>query len=402
MKKQYLLLLRILLGILIVANMAIIFAFSSQNYEKSSQTSNTVITGIISADRIPEKEQERIDFMLSRRKIAHMLEFGSLGALTYLFLLTWKRGMYLKYLASILFTTIYAASDEIHQLFVDGRSGLAADVFVDASGALISCTVILAVCFLFRHESQPIKTTVYTLPAPVEDMKGMTLAVAADLHGNDPTLPLQALAAASPDLILIPGDLMDDKMLCDPNHSGYAFLRACADMAPTYYSLGNHEIACYHKGNPWRHPTPIPVPPEAKERIAQTGAILLDNEMVTAKGLTICGLTSGINKAENRPHAEVLQKFAEADGARLLLCHHPEYFVPYIRETDIELTVSGHAHGGQWRFFGRGVYSPGQGILPKYTAGVLDGRCVISRGMGNHTRIPRICNQPELVIVKLV
>ena len=61
--------------------------------------------------------------------------------------------------------------------------------------------------------------------------------------------------------------------------------------------------------------------------------------------------------------------------------------------------MSGHAHGGQWRIFGRGVYAPGQGIFPKYTSGVIDGRCVISRGLSNHTHVPRIFNPPELVMV---
>ena len=108
----------------------------------------------------------------------------------------------------------------------------------------------------------------------------------------------------------------------------------------------------------------------------------------------------GINGDQNEPNAEVLRHFAALGGVKLLLCHHPEYFMPYIRRTDIALTVCGHAHGGQWRFFGRGVYAPGQGLLPRYTAGVIENRCVISRGLGNHTRIPRICNRPELVIIQ--
>jgi predicted MPP superfamily phosphohydrolase len=67
----------------------------------------------------------------------------------------------------------------------------------------------------------------------------------------------------------------------------------------------------------------------------------------------------------------------------------------------MDLIVCGHAHGGQWRLFGRGVYAPGQGLFPKYTSGVLDGVCVISRGLGNHTRVPRIFNPPELVLISL-
>lgn len=202
-------------------------------------------------------------------------------------------------------------------------------------------------------------------------------------------------------MILIPGDLSDDICLADPKNAAYDFLKRCAEIAPTYYSLGNHEIACYHRGNPWRHPVPVPLSEEVRSRIESTGAILLDNACVHVGEVTVCGLTSGINRKLNQPNEEILNGFANEKGFRILLCHHPEYYVPHIAKTDIELTVCGHAHGGQWRFFGRGVYAPGQGIFPKHTAGVIEDRCFVSRGLGNHTWIPRIFNAPELVMIDL-
>ena len=64
-----------------------------------------------------------------------------------------------------------------------------------------------------------------------------------------------------------------------------------------------------------------------------------------------------------------------------------------------DLVLCGHAHGGQWRIFGRGVYAPDQPLFPKYTSGVLENRCVISRGIGNHTHSPRIFNAPEVLMI---
>ena len=125
----------------------------------------------------------------------------------------------------------------------------------------------------------------------------------------------------------------------------------------------------------------------------------MDNESQPWEGLRICALSSGINGRENKPNAQALASFTKESGYRILLCHHPEYYVPYIKDTEIELTVCGHAHGGHWRWFGKGIYAPGQGLFPKFTAGIHDGRCIISRGLGNHTWIPRICNNPELVIL---
>ena len=67
---------------------------------------------------------------------------------------------------------------------------------------------------------------------------------------------------------------------------------------------------------------------------------------------------------------------------------------------DIDLTVSGHAHGGQWRFLGRGVYAPDQGLFPKYTSGLHENRLVISRGVANSVPlVPRFFNPCEVVTV---
>ena len=244
------------------------------------------------------------------------------------------------------------------------------------------------------------KTTYYQLRLPSLPRK-MKLAVAADLHNNPFDTAIRSIKNEAPDMILIPGDLMDDMELRLPSSRGYEFLRLCASIAPTYYSIGNHEIACYHKGNPWRKPTPRPLDTECIKRIAETGAILLDNASQTTDGITVCGLSSGINGADNFPDHTALSQFASAEGFRILLCHHPEYYRTHLKETNIDLIVSGHAHGGHWRVFGQGIYSPGQGLFPKDTCGILDGRCIISRGLGNHTWIPRIFNPTELVILEL-
>ena len=227
----------------------------------------------------------------------------------------------------------------------------------------------------------------------------LRIAVVADLHGEGHQAVVEALRQERPDMILIPGDLMEDDQLANEQASGYALLREAAEIAPTFYSLGNHEIGCYHSGNPLNHPIPKLPSKQVCEAIAKTGAVLLQNEIVEHNGITVCGLTSGINGKTSVPDQQTLDRLAATKGFRVLLCHHPEYYIPYIQKTDIDLTVCGHAHGGQWRIFGRGIYSPGQGLFPKYTAGVIDQRCVISRGLGNHTWIPRIFNRRELVMI---
>lgn len=410
-KKRKLIWWRVILALLILLNMAVIYAFSAQPGQKSDATSDKISSTILEAvDKdyhdLPERKQARRMVRLANplRKIAHLAEFGSLGGLVFLFLLTWRGRIYRRYFASLLFAFAYACSDELHQVIIADRGAQFSDVMLDFYGAVICCTLILLIA-LHRYGRgrmliEGMKITRYSIEgAPVED--GLRVAVAADIHGCEHDVVLDALRAESPDIILIPGDLMNHQSVCDPTDAGYAFLSACAAIAPTYYSLGNHEMACYHSGNPRRCQTPKPFDAQIRERIAHTGAVLLENDCVRVDGLCVCGLTTGLNGRENRPDAKALERFASEAGYRILLCHHPEYFEPYIKPTDIELTVCGHAHGGQWRIFGRGVYAPGQGLFPKYTSGVVDGRCVISRGLGTHTVIPRIFNRPELVVLEI-
>ena len=404
-------LIRCLLGVLIVLNMVAIFAFSAQPGAESNSTSEKLSGALLEnfVDGFSDLSTRKQEILLVRignpiRKMAHMIEFCSLGMLTFLFLLTWRGRIYTRYFASLSFVFFYAATDEIHQLFVPLRGARFSDVLVDLGGAMIGCTVVLLIAWrYYKKRGMPIEhlqVTRYRLQTDRE-LSSLRIAVASDLHGNEHTCVLEALCAEQPDLILIPGDLMGDRALRNFDNRGYQFLRACASIAPTYYSLGNHELACSHKGNPWRHPTPRQLDEEIRERIAETGVTLLENSCIQHGKLTICGLSSGINGRENKPDSVALQEFSQVGGYRILLCHHPEYFMPYIKKTGIELTVCGHAHGGHWRILGHGVYAPGQGLFPKYTAGVLEERCVISRGLGNHTIIPRICNRPELVIVEL-
>ena len=407
--KAPLLAVRLLLLILILANMSLIFMLSHQDASQSGETSKQITTAIAQTtvqnfDKMEPAEQTKIidELNIPVRTLAHMAEFGLLGALSLLLLLTWQGPIPLKHLGSIVFVFLYACADEWHQKQVSGRAAEWKDVGFDTLGAVIGTLAILLLYFLImkarRSKVSTVKTTRYALTA---DDKGLQLrlAVASDLHGMGHKRVLRILQAEKPDLILIPGDLMEDIQLADPTDAGYEFLRSCAHIAPTYYSLGNHETGCYHKGKPWSKPTKKPLPPHTKEYVAATGAILLDDEICTRDGLTICGLTSGLDGKINQPNLSLLKELDERDGFHILLCHHPEYFMPYIQKTGIELTVSGHAHGGQWRLFGQGAFAPGQGILPKYTSGVLENRCVISRGIGNHTIYPRIFNTPEVVMI---
>ena len=134
-------------------------------------------------------------------------------------------------------------------------------------------------------------------------------------------------------------------------------------------------------------------------KIKESGVNLLLDEYVIYDGIAFGGLASGLVRDNGEPDVEFLHRFANLQEPKVLICHHPEYYTKYIKKLSIDLIVSGHAHGGQWRFFGRGVFAPGQGLFPKYTSGVYDDRLVVSKGLKKTTIPPRIFNKPEVVII---
>lgn len=212
----------------------------------------------------------------------------------------------------------------------------------------------------------------------------MSFAIAADLH----SAPFEDVIPdfRSCDAVLIPGDLVDRHRRNNDNAA--KFLKEIPQIRPLFYAIGNHE-------RKYRH---------AKEWIAairNSGAILLDNESREFRGIRIGGVSSSASKI---PDTEFLDRFENENGFRLLMCHHPEMYRDYIRGRNIDFTICGHAHGGQIQISGRGIYAPGQGLLPKLTHGLYDdGKVIVSRGMTNGAkpRIPRIGNPCELIILKL-
>ncbi|MGN1195079.1 MAG: VanZ family protein [Acutalibacteraceae bacterium] len=140
--------LRSVIAVLLVADMALIFAFSAQKAEQSDNTSTGFIQvlaeifypGFESLDE--EKQQsvvESLQFVV--RKAAHITEYASLGVLLCAFAFTF--GMKLRnFLLSFLFGVFYAGTDEFHQLFVEGRSCQFSDVLVDSCGVIIGMAVM--------------------------------------------------------------------------------------------------------------------------------------------------------------------------------------------------------------------------------------------------------------------
>lgn len=142
---------RIILAILIIINCITIFNFSSQQAEKSSNTSGKVVDVVMQKiykkANISKQEEMSLRDKITTvvRKSAHFSIYTCLGILSFLFVNTYDISKKKKILFTICFCLIYACSDEFHQLFVSGRSGEIRDVCIDTCGATFGTLIVIGV-----------------------------------------------------------------------------------------------------------------------------------------------------------------------------------------------------------------------------------------------------------------
>ena len=233
---------------------------------------------------------------------------------------------------------------------------------------------------------------------------GYRIAHISDLHntemGKENERLLRMLKEAEPDMIAITGDLIDCRRT--DMEVALQFTGAAMEIAPCYYVTGNHEarIAEYD---------------ELKERLTEQGVIVLEDarinleqsgETIVLMGVNDPGFpTDSLGDDSGTVMTRKLQALSQDDdGFTILLSHRPELFASYV-DSSIDLVLSGHAHGGQFRLpFVGGVLVPNQGWFPEYDAGLFEEKAttmIVSRGIGNSVFPFRINNRPEVILVEL-
>ncbi len=130
---------KILAWILFLLWLVVIFFFSSQNGQSSSDLSNGLLNFLEEFTRLP-LTNEFFSFLI--RKLAHFTEYLILGILSCNLVKQYRSLNKMEYLAILLFCITYAISDEVHQMFVNGRSPQVFDVFVDSLGSSVGIFLI--------------------------------------------------------------------------------------------------------------------------------------------------------------------------------------------------------------------------------------------------------------------
>ena len=233
--------------------------------------------------------------------------------------------------------------------------------------------------------------------------QAVKIVLITDLHscayGNAQQGLLQKIDEQNPDIILMVGDIIDDVLPVEPV---IQLLEGIAAKYPCYYVTGNHEFRFGRVGTN-----------EQKDMLRAYGVTVLEGDckevLINGQSLLICGVDDPT--VGEKTFSEQLTRVSgllNTESYCILLSHRPERFDIYAAY-DYDLVVSGHAHGGQWRIpfiLPQGLLAPNQGLFPKYTNGIFEKnntRLLVSRGLAREsTRVPRIFNSPELVVINLL
>lgn len=260
--------------------------------------------------------------------------------------------------------------------------------------------ILVALALIALDERLILRT--YTVESPKLTAE-VRLAVVTDFHSSDNADDVAAMVAScAPDAVLLVGDLFDDDTQNRPTERTLSLMRQLSAQYPCYYVSGNHEAWTGEMDALYQ-----------QTEDAGVKVLRMSSGVLTVRGqrIALCGVPdpyemvfSGATDTEE----QLRQAMENVDSAdfTVLLAHRPELLAKYA-QFPFDLVVSGHAHGGQVRIPGvlNGLYAPNQGWFPKLAGGAYtqDGTTlIVSRGLAVRTRLPRIFNRPEVVLVRCV
>ncbi|KGA97660.1 phosphoesterase [Alkalihalobacillus alcalophilus ATCC 27647 = CGMCC 1.3604] len=226
----------------------------------------------------------------------------------------------------------------------------------------------------------------------------------SDLHsksfGSKQRKLLNRVEELQPDLIVVTGDLIDAKKA--ESEAPLHLMEGLVELAPVYFVTGNHEWWSGDFG-------------QLEMNLEQIGVEVMRNDYKTVhlkKGqLNIVGIDDPAiqsNQSEEittEQHLSVIfeNELIEAENYTILLAHRPEFFALY-QEYDVDLILSGHAHGGQIGLPNNGgLIAPNQGLFPEYVKGMYTGKSskmIVHRGLGNSIIPQRLFNRPEIILLR--
>ena len=271
--------------------------------------------------------------------------------------------------------------------------------------ALILLTLFLILVLWIIWGNVTVGATHYSITSDhvPDSFDGFKIAVVSDLHnaqfGSDNGQITKLIEKEHPDIIAITGDLVDSNRT--DMETAVALVHKLMQIAPCYYVTGNHEAWIGGQFS------------ELEDMLSNENVRILHDQVIllekNGQTIQLAGLDdpafAGRDTTSQRSILQTkLSQMSLSGEYCILLSHRPEMFETYVEE-GIDLVLSGHAHGGQFRLpFIGGIVAPNQGFFPKYDAGIFtqsNTTMIVSRGIGNSVIPIRFNNRPEIVVIGL-
>ncbi len=265
---------------------------------------------------------------------------------------------------------------------------------------ITALVLVFLIGALILDSSCRIVTTEHTISSETlpESFEGFTVLQLSDIHGRcfgkDNERLLKRVEKAEPDIIVITGDLADEKTEMQVIDS---LLEALTEIADTYYVSGNHEwgVGCID---------------ELKELFDKHGVTYLANDYTlldrNGESIVLCGVEDPNAYFDMPRPDEVVERIeAEQGDCYRILLGHRNYWAEKYPRLNVDLIFCGHAHGGLVRIPGvGGVFGTSFDFFPENVDGAREcGRytVIVSRGIGNSAPVPRFFNNPEIIVARL-
>lgn len=224
------------------------------------------------------------------------------------------------------------------------------------------------------------------------------IAHLSDLHFPDTGVSTERieeeLRRFSPDLVVLTGDILDSAATKEDIDAFRPFLSSIGSYRYRFMALGNHD-------------TLLKDLKYFKTVLREHGVVLLKDAAheieINGKKVGIAGISDKHSYGKESIDFDVLSPGIPV----LLLAHRPEKWEEYLAATSDRVplvTFSGHAHGGQIKLLGVGLYSPASGWFPKYYDGLYKKNgsyLVVSRGLGDSNFPYRVFNRYHMPCVTL-
>lgn len=258
-------------------------------------------------------------------------------------------------------------------------------------GFKIFCVLII-ILFVWVFLIEPNLLVTKNVVVKNEALKGVKIAIAGDFHlakhdENRIKKAVKLLNETNSDLILLVGDYVNgiseiQTLSFDKITSNLSRLKSKNGV---YAVIGNHDI--------WLGQDKV------KSALSKANIDILDNEnrKINING-TMITLAGTNDFTEDK--ADLVKTLKNAKKPIILMTHNPDIF-PFVPK-DVDITISGHTHGGQivLPFFGALVVPSGYGN--RYASGfvVEDDRTIfITKGIGTSILPIRFNCTPEIVVI---